>query len=216
MTRKQFLTLHLLATVGFAPLVGCGRRAAPLAIEIGFDVTPPKVEERAKRASQFVKYLRRGDAVTVRALDNETTILATTTPRTDQDAYRTFMDAAGRMTPVTNLPRYFEQILPAVEGGHLPTVVCVYTDGLTDACTPDQCKRRIRAVAERLAKNERLKAVVLIGTVRESRPRWAGLPEMLDPLRGKLTVYPRTMVDSSQVMRQVRAIRQSVAPRKGG
>ena len=63
--------------------------------------------------------------------------------------------------------------------------------------------KRIGDAAARLAKNPNVRAVALIGLVRETRPHWKGLPEMLSCLnegnKRRLYVQPQAAMSPDQI-----------------
>jgi len=188
-----------------------------LSIELGYDPTPPDADERARQAAATIPFFDPNDQLILRATDNKTTIISTTLPFDDNAAYEIFKSIGTRVVPVTDLATYFEAVAAAAQNYSCPTIILLYTDGLDDGkCVATTA--RIEAAARRLAANPRVRAVFLIGTVRDTRPDWKGLPEMLaglnDGQEKRLFVQPQAGMNPDVIAEQMDTIRMtlSVAP----
>jgi len=206
-----------LSALFIAGLMGC-KRPAPLQFEVGFDVTPKDVEKRARQASQLANFVKKGDDFALRATDNKTSLISTVRPATDADAFRVLTSISGRIIPSTDLAEYFETAADLIEKSGKPLVIIIYTDGLSDDGDPDGVAARVTAAARRLARARRLRALIIAGTVRDVRPEWQGLPEMLAPVESKLFILPMATLDPGDIHRLVKNVRANVssASQEGG
>lgn len=193
-------------------LPSCGTRKStsssdPLKIEVGYDPTPPNAEERARQAAVTLSSLSPREPFVLRATDHKTTVISTVLPQSDAAAFAVLLAIGETVVPVTDLATYFEALAEAAEGSDTPLAVLLYTDGLDDG-PPEETAARIEAAAKRLAASTSVRALILIGLVRETRKEWKGLPEMLSALKDRLSVQPLASMDPDAITRILEAARQ--------
>lgn len=214
------IPLCCLALLFLLPACGCRKQGHPpaaLNIELGYDPTPPDADERARQASAAMPSFPRQDVFTLRATDHKTTIISTAIPEDDTAAYKILQSISTRVVPVTDLATYFETVAAAAESSSRPTIILLYTDGLDDGDRVT-ATARIEAAAHRLAANPRVRAVILVGLVRDIRPHWKGLPEMLDCIdqgqEKRLCVQPQSGMDPEALARSIDKVRAET-PKSG-
>ena len=193
------LFLFLLMFAG----MGCASRRSPvpLTVELGYDPTPPDAEERARQVAAITPSFTAQDTFTLLATDHKTTVISTLVPEDDAATYAVLQTITARVVPVTDLANFFEAVATGAETSDHPVIIFLYTDGLDDG-ELNQAAARIEAAAHRLAKNPQVRAVILVGLVREIRPGWKGLPEMLDCLnegQKRLVVQPQGAMNPEEI-----------------
>lgn len=178
MDRQRFVYLGICLLC--LMLVSCASHhpQASLTIEIGDDPTPKNAEELGRQIVAGMVSVKPQDMFALRCVDNKTDLITTTRPEDDEATTAVVEAIQKRIVQSTNLAIYFETMAEAAEHTTRPMVILLYSDGLDDGA-PNITKSRIEAAARRLAANPQVKAVVLIGPVRDIRPGWTGLPEML-------------------------------------
>ena len=198
--KLALLFLSLLLFVG----KGCASRRSPvpLTVEVGYDPTPPDADERARQLAAITPSFNAQDTFTMLATDHKTTVISTLVPEDEAATYAVLQKIKGRVVPVTDLANFFEAVATGAETSDHPVVVLLYTDGLDDV-ELKHATARIEAAAHRLAKNPQVRAVILVGLVREIRPGWKGLPEMLSCLNQggekRLVVQPQGGLNPDEI-----------------
>ncbi len=186
----------------------------PLSVEVGYDITSPKVDVQARQAAVTLPLLRPEDFFALRAADQKTSFVSSSLPEDEEAAFKLLKSLPERMVPVTDLAGYFETVATAAEHNPRPLVILLYTDGLDDEPAGVQTSR-IEAAAHRLSVIPQVKAVILVGLLRDIRPGRKGLPEMLSCLNEGAT--PRLLVQSQDgmnpeaVLQRIDAVRHALS-----
>lgn len=214
------------------PLASCAPRATVgLRAEFGYDPTQTPLvapadkpaqtvaaadpaDELARQAAAATPFLSPQDTFVLRQVDNKTTVISTAIPESPEAAYTVLRPTPPRIVRVTDLASYFEVAATAAENSPCPVVIVLYSDGLDDG-ERQRTTERIEAAAQRLADNPRVRAVLLIGLVRETRPRWKGLPEMLACLNqgreNRLYVQPQAGMNPDAVLQLLDQVRDAAS-----
>lgn len=193
---------------------GCiapSHRARPPFNEMfGFDGTPKDADQLAKDVSGLLPAMSEdGDHFTLFAVDNRTTPMSTSAPRSDVQAYAMLRQIIDKKISVTDLCAFFENMADRCEHLSEPTVILLISDGKNDG-DADMTARRIERAAKRLADNPHVVAVMVIGYDRDTRSNWKSLPEMLQPLQdaGKFLLQSDGQTNPRAVLARLDTLRQ--------